>query len=143
MTRHAATFVWAALLVMPFAFLAVASGAASRTPVPELREPLFWTAVAASALNVALAWRLPPRLGPPRANDRDAVAFTRVLVSIALGEAAAMAPLVAYMLSPDARLLAVAAADVLALALLYPSDRRWAALRPAPEEAGLRAAEVR
>jgi hypothetical protein len=142
-TRRAAAFVWAALLVVPFAFLAVASGAASRAPVPELREPIFWTAVAASALNVALAWRLPPRLGPERASDVDAVAFTRVLVSLALGEAAAMAPLVAYMLTPDAWLLAVAAADLLALVLLYPSDRRWAALRPVPDVAGMPAAEVR
>ncbi len=143
MTRRTATGVWGALLVVPVAFTAVASRAATRAPVPEAHDPLLWAAVAASALNLALAWRLPLRLGPCRACDPDAVAFARVLVSLALCEAAALAPLVAYMLQPDAWLLALGAAGLLALALLYPSDRRWAALRPEPDLAGLPAQGVR
>jgi hypothetical protein len=143
MSRRAAAWLWAAVLVVPFAFAPVAIRAASADPVPEARDPLLWAAFAASLVNVALAWRLPPRLGPRRASDGDAVAFARVVVSLALGEAAAMAPLVAYMLYPDPWLLAVAGADVLALLLLYPSGRRWAALRPEAEGAPLPFAEAR
>jgi hypothetical protein len=143
MSRRAAAWMWAALLVVPFAFAPVAFRAASADPVPEARDPLLWAAFAASLVNVALAWRLPPRLGPHRANDRDAVAFVRVVVSLALGEAAAMAPLVAYMLYPDRWLLAVLGLDVLAFLLLYPSGRRWAALRPEPDGEPLPLAEAR
>jgi hypothetical protein len=143
MSRRAAAWVWAALLVVPLAFAPVALRAACANPVPEARDPLLWAAFAASVVNVALAWRLPPRLGPHRASDGDAVAFARVVVSLALGEAAAMAPLVAYMLHPDPWLLAVLGLDLVALLLLYPSDRRWAALRPAPDAGGLPFAEAR
>jgi hypothetical protein len=134
MTRRAAIWIWGALLVVPVAFAPVAFRAASASPIPEARAPLLWAALSASFVNLALAWRLPPRLGPPRALDRDAVAFARAAVSLALGEAAVLAPLVAYVLHPDRWLLAIAAADLVALAALYPSARRWEALRP---EAGL------
>jgi hypothetical protein len=132
MTRKTATVAWAALLVIPLAFMAVASTVAGRFVAPRLVEPVFWLALAASALNVVLSRALPPRLGPERACDRDAVAFTRVLVGIALCEAAAMAPIVAYMISRDRRLLGVLALDLLALVLLRPSDAQWARLSPAP-----------
>jgi len=142
-TRRAAVWVWAALLVVPFAFAPVALRAAAADPVPEARAPLLWAAFAASAVNVALAWRLPPRLGPRRAIDRDAVAFARVVVSLALGAAGAIAPLVAYMLYPDRALLALLGADALAFLLLYPSARRWTGLRPEPGLESLPLAEAR
>jgi len=135
MSRRTATLFWAALLVVPFAFLAVARKVAAASPDASLVEPLFWLAIAASVLNVTLARVLPPRLGPSRAHAPGAVAFARILVSLALCEAAALAPLVAYMLTRDARLLAIAALDVLALAVLFPSDRRWDALMPGPDAA--------
>jgi hypothetical protein len=131
MTRRTARLVWAAMLLVPFAFLAVAARVARDHAAPGLAEPLFWLAILASAGNLVLARLLPPRLGPDRARDRDAVAFQRVLVSLALCEAAALAPVVAYMLASDARLLGVLAADALALLAFFPSDRRWEALRPA------------
>jgi hypothetical protein len=132
MTRRTARLIWAALLATPFLFLAVATAVSREAYAPGLTQPLFWLAVAASALNVALSRVLPPRLGPDRADDRDAVAFTRFLVGLALCDAAAMAPLVAYMITRDARLLAVVALDVVALLLLYPSDPRWQRLLPEP-----------
>ena len=104
---------------------------------------------AASAGNLVLARALPPRLGPRRAHDRDAVAFTRVLVSLALCEAAALAPVVAHVITRDARLLGLLAATAAALVAAYPSDRRWRALRPEGDEepaapaAGERVARVR
>jgi len=58
------------------------------------------------------------------------VAFTRVLVSFALCEAAALAPLVAFMVTRDLRLLALVAVDVLALVLLFPTPARWERLEP-------------
>jgi hypothetical protein len=134
MTRHTAVFTWAALLVVPFAFLAVTFNVVPVGPsVPSLAGPVLALAAAASAVNVALAFALPARLGPAVAHDRDAVAFARALVSLALGEAAALAPVVARMITRDARLLAVFAADVAALAALYPSRRRWAGLLPRGE----------
>ena len=130
MTRRAARLIWAALLVTPFLFGAVAFAFARPPRSPEIVAPVFWLAVAASALNVALSRLLPPRLGPATASDGEAVAFTRLLVGFALCDAAAMAPLVAFMVTRDPRLLAVFALALLALVLLYPSDPRWEALRP-------------
>jgi hypothetical protein len=135
MTRRTAVFLWASMLVVPFAFAAVAFRGARAVAPAELGEPLFWLMLLVAAGNVALARALPPRLHAPRAHAGEAVAFTRVLVSLALCEAGAIAPLVAYMLTRDARLLGVVAASVLALVLLFPSDRRWAALRPCREPA--------
>jgi hypothetical protein len=133
MNRRTATLVWAAMLVVPFAFMGVALGAAHDRAPAGLEDPLLWSALAVSAVNVVLARVLPPRLGPARAHDREAVAFTRVVVALALSEAAALAPLVAYILSRDPRLLVVLAAAVLAHAALFPSVRRWSALLPGPD----------
>ncbi len=130
MSRRTAVFVWAALLVVPFAFLGVALTVADVHADPALAGPILALAAAASEANVALAWTLPRLLGPDRAQERDAVAFARALVALALGEAAAITPVVAYVLARDGRLLAVLAASVAALAALYPSGRRWEALRP-------------
>ncbi len=138
-TRRTAVLLWAAMLIVPFAFLGVALGARDHA-APGLAAPLLGLAAAASAVNVALAWLLPPRLGPARARDGEPVAFTRVLVSLALCEAAALAPVVASIVAPDPRLLAVLAADVAALLALYPSARRWGALRPPDDGDALRAA---
>lgn len=136
-TRRTATFVWAAMLVVPIAFLSVAFTIEPEHEAPGLAGPLLWTAVLVSVANVALAWVLPPRLGPARAHDRDAVAFTRAVVSLALCEAAALAPVVAYMITRDPRLLAVLAADVGAILAFYPSGLRWDALRPLGDSDGL------
>ena len=122
--------MWVTLLVVPLAFLAVASRVAGAFVAPRLVQPVFWGALGASALIVVLSRALPPRLGPEQAVDRDLVAFTRVLVGMALCEAAAMAPVVAYMISSDRRLHAVLALDLLALVLLFPSDARWSRLLP-------------
>ena len=130
MTRRMAVALWAAMLVVPFAFAAVALRGAGAPAGAGLEEPLFWLAVLVAAGNVALARALPPRLHPPCEQDPEALRFTRVLVSLALCEAGAIAPLVAYLAARDARLLAVAAASVVALVLLYPTERRWAALLP-------------
>ena len=135
MTRRAATLVWAGMLVVPCAFTAVAFRASRDGVGGALREPLFWLAVVASAGNLVLSRLLPPRLGPERANDRDAVAFARVVVSLALAEAGALAPLVAFMLTRDLRLLGLLALDVLALVVLFPSEGRWHALLPDPDGA--------
>jgi hypothetical protein len=138
MTRQAARLIWAALVATPFFFGAVAFAYARPPRSPGIVAPVFWLAVAASALNLALARLLPPRLGPAAAQDRDAVAFTRLLVSFALCDAAAMAPLVGFMVTRDLRLLALVAVDVLALLLLFPTEARWERLRPAAYARGVR-----
>jgi hypothetical protein len=134
MTRRTATFIWTALLFVPLAFMAVAF-TVPQAQAPRLTVPAFWLAVGASALNVVLSRVLPPQLGPARASDRDAVAFTRMIVALALSEAAAIAPLVAYMVTRDPRLLGVLALDLLALVVLFPSEGRWASLLPEPNGA--------
>ncbi len=141
-TRRTAVLLWAAMLVVPFAFLADARTLAPTHAAPALAPALVALAAGASVLNVVLAWWLPPRLGPARAHDREAVAFTRALVAIALCEAAALAPVVAAIVAPEPRLLAVLAADVAALLGFYPSARRWDALLP-PDDAALEAARER
>jgi hypothetical protein len=141
-TRRTAVLLWAAMVAVPFAFLPVALTVPRGHAAPALAPALLALAAAVSVVNVGLAWWLPPRLGPARAHDPDAVAFTRALVAMALCEAAALAPVVAAMVAPEPRLLAVLAADVAALLGFFPSAGRWAALRP-PDDAGLRAARER
>ena len=125
MTRRIATLLWAALLVVPLAFLGVAMTLERHTPSTEHRALLLWVAVVASAFNVALSRVLPPRLEAARGGGREAVTLTRFLVGWALCEAAALFPLVAYLVTHDPRLVVVLALDVIALVFLYPSDRRW------------------
>jgi hypothetical protein len=135
-TRQAALAVWSALLVLPLAFLAVvlAVGGADRVST-SLTPVFFWITIAASVLDLSLAWLLAPRIGGAGSSDPNAVAFSRLLFAWALGEAAAIFPLVAYLLTGDARLIGVLAVDLLALVLLYPSDDRWASMTPAGAEA--------
>jgi hypothetical protein len=131
MTRRIATLLWAALLVLPIAFLGVATTLERHAPSTEHGALLLWLAIVASAFNVALSRVLPPRLEAARGGGREAVTLTRFLVGWALCEAAALFPLVAFLVTRDPRLVAVLALDVIALVLLYPSDRRWNRLAPA------------
>ncbi len=131
MTRRIATLLWAALLVVPIAFLGVAVTLENHPPYTEHGALLLGIAVVASAFNVALSRVLPPRLEAIRRGGRDVVTLTRFLVGWALCEAAALFPLVAYLVSHDPRLVVVLALDMAALVLLYPSDRRWNRLAPA------------
>jgi hypothetical protein len=41
---------------------------------------------------------------------------------------------VAYLITDDARLIGVFAVDLLAFALLYPSDQRWESVTPEAED---------
>ncbi|HVH04414.1 MAG TPA: hypothetical protein VNE71_00265 [Myxococcota bacterium] len=125
MTRRIATLLWAALLVVPLAFLGVALTLHRGAPSTEHRTLFLWLAVAASAFNVALSRVLPPRLDSARGSGREAATLTRFLVGWSLCEAAALFPLVAYLVTRDVRLVVVLALDVIALVFLYPSDRRW------------------
>jgi len=104
--------------------------------VPSTGTRTFWLTVVASAFNIALSRLLPPRLGPFR-TGREATAFTRLVVAWALCEAAALFPLVVWIVSGDPRLLGVCAVDLIALLTLYPSDARWESLSP-PESTGSR-----
>ncbi len=129
--RRVAVVVWASMLLVPFAFLALTSA----LPMPArgrpgaMRDLLFWLVAGTSALAILLSRALPRRIGPrPDAGGRDLVAFTRLIVAWSLCEAAALLPLVARMLTDDERLLAFFALDVVALATLFPSGDRWAAL---------------
>jgi hypothetical protein len=136
MTRQAAKLIWAALVATPFLFGAVTFAVAKAPRAPQLAAPAFWLAALASAVNVALSRLLPPRLGPRAATHRDAVACTRLLVGFALCDAAALAPLVAFIVTRDVRLLGLVALDVLALILLYPTESRWRRLLPEAVTAG-------
>jgi hypothetical protein len=122
-TRRSATLLWVALLLVPVAFLVLVLFRGG-LGCPHALEAGFWLAVGASALNVTLSRVLPARLGSAR-SEPHALAFTRLLVAWALCDAAAIAPLVAYTLTSDPRLLGVFAVDLLALVLLFPSDLRW------------------
>jgi hypothetical protein len=128
-TRGAATAAWGSMVVLPFFFMAVADSARWGAARPETTTPLFWLSVAVSVVAIAASRVLPPRLGPFRAGV-EATAFTRLLVAWALCEAAALFPLVAWIVAGDHRLIGVFGVDVLALVLLFPSDHRWASLRP-------------
>jgi phosphotransferase system glucose/maltose/N-acetylglucosamine-specific IIC component len=133
-TRRAATLVWTALLVVPFSFLALAATVRWSAARSEAGPAAFWIAVAVAALNVTLSRVLPGRLRPSQAG-RQATVFARLVVAWALCEAAALFPLVAWIVTGDPRLVGVFAVGLLALLLLYPSDHRWASL--APPEPGI------
>jgi hypothetical protein len=140
-TRRAALLVWTALLVLALAFLGVVLAAGGqRDTSPAVRDGLFWIVTAASALDIALVRLLAPRIGGEVSTDPQAVAFTRLLFAWAVSEAAVIFPLVAYLITDDARLIGVFGVDLLALALLFPSDQRWESVTP---EAADGAAAVR
>jgi len=133
--RRAAQVVFVGLLVVPFAFLAVAVAKQWAGGAPELRAVLFWIAIAVSAFDIALSRVLPGRI-PLSRTGPEATAFARLSLAWALCEAAILFPLVAYIMTGDGRLLGVFALDVIALLTLWPSDARWkAALPPAPGQA--------
>jgi hypothetical protein len=136
-TRRAATLVWAAMLVVPFFFLALADTARWSGGRPGATTLLFWLTVAVSALNIVLSRSLPQRLGPFRAG-REATVFARLLVAWALCESAALFPLVSWIVSGDPRLIGVFGVDLLALVLLFPSDPRWESLAPPLDPASVR-----
>jgi hypothetical protein len=131
-SRRAATAIWAAMLVVPICFMAVASTARWGAAEPGTAALLFWVSVVVSVFTLTLAVRLPPRLGPFRAGPA-ATAFARLVVGWSLCEAAAFFPLIAWIVSGDARLVGESALDLCALGLLFPSDRRWASLLPPSE----------
>ena len=135
MMRRVATWIWAALLAVPVAFCAVALRIA-RPGAPGAAGSLLQAAAALTAVNVLLAFTIPPRIFPASAGGREGVALARSLVSWALCDAAAIFPLVAFVVTGDARQLALAAGGVVALALVYPAPRRWARLLPPEPDAG-------
>jgi hypothetical protein len=130
LTRKAALAIWWALVLLPLAFLVVILGLEGEPQSPELRPLFFWLAVGASVLDVVLSRVLAPRVGSTTTSDPEALAFTRLLLGWALCEAAALFPLVAYLITGDARLLGVFAVDLLALVLLFPSAGRIESLMP-------------
>jgi hypothetical protein len=117
------------MVVLPFFFMAVADSARWGAVRPGTTTPLFWLTAAVSVVAIAASRLLPPKLGPFHAGA-EATAFTRLLVAWALCEAAALFPMVAWIVAGDLRLIGVFGVDVLALVLLFPSDHRWASLRP-------------
>lgn len=135
-TLRTAKLIWAALVLTPVLFAEVAAALSPVPRAPQLAEPALVLAALASILNVALSRILPPRLGPRASAHRDAVAFTRALVGFALCDAAALAPVVAFILTRDVRLFGLVALDVLALILLFPTEVRWQRLLPQPAPAG-------
>jgi len=128
-TRRAAALVWGSMLVVPFFFMALADVARWGGRGAGATALLFWLTVGTSALLIVASRALPERLGPFRAG-REATAFARLLVAWALCEAAALFPLVAWIVTGDPRLIGVFGVDLLALVLLYPSDHRWESLAP-------------
>lgn len=128
-TRQAAALAWAAMLVLPFFFMGLAEASRWRQDGRAVTAPLFWATVGVSAACIALSRVMPQRLGPFRAG-REATAFARLLVAWLLCEAAALFPLVAWIVTGDPRLIGVFGVDLLALLLLAPSDLRWASMLP-------------
>jgi hypothetical protein len=125
--------LWAAMLVVPFAFLAMSRAVASVPSSPELTGLFFWIAVGASAFAVILSRVLPLRLGVARAGP-EATILSRLAVAWALCEAAILFPVLARLLTGDPRLLGVFAVDMIALVLLYPSDAYIQSLAPSEDE---------
>lgn len=132
--RRAARFIFTALLLGPFAFLAVAR-TIGPAGAPRPSALVLWTSVAATALSIALSRALPPRVRAAGASD-EAIAFVRLLLAWAVCDAAILFPLVAHVVTADPWLLGVAAIGLLALVLLAPTEARWrAALVDVVEEA--------
>jgi hypothetical protein len=131
--RRAARVVFVALLVVPLAFLGMAWTLPPGGAGPDLRALLFWVAIAASALAVALARLLPPRVAPAR-GEPGTTALVRLLLGWSLCEAAVLFPVVAFVETRDARLLGVFAVDLLALLLLAPTRARWRSALPADDD---------
>ena len=143
MTRRIATLLWAALLVVPIAFLGVAMTLERHTPSTEHGALLLWVAVVASAFNVALSRVLPPRLEAASRSGREAVTLTRFLVALGALRGGGARPARRLPASRTIRASSwCSPLDVVALVFLYPCDRRWNRLAAAATAARSRAGEA-
>ncbi|HET7752485.1 MAG TPA: hypothetical protein VFK85_01130 [Anaeromyxobacteraceae bacterium] len=123
-----ALFVWASMLVMLLLFLAVVVTLSPPTwasfSVP--RDVLLAVVAATSVVGVVAA-RVVPRHLAPRAGDGrgEITALTRLILGWSLCEAAAIFPLIGFLMTRDWRLLLVFFADVAALVAYCPTRARW------------------
>jgi hypothetical protein len=130
-SRRIAVVVWAGMLVGPLFFALATLAAVPRADLrqPELRGLFLWMSAAVVGLGVVVSRVLPPRVGPRGAGaSRDALAFTRSVLGWAIAEGAVLFPLVARLVTDDARLLALFVVALASLAALYPGEERWASL---------------
>jgi hypothetical protein len=124
-TRRLALVIWGAMMLVPLLFLAVADAVRWPSPLGADTGLLFGVTLAASALFISLAHLLPPSL-PSSSAGPGATVLVRMLVGWALCEAAALFPLMAWIVTGDQRLLGVCAVDLAALLTLFPREARWA-----------------
>jgi hypothetical protein len=99
----------------------------------------LWMAAAVAGLGIVMSRVLPRRIGPRgEAASRGATALARLLVAWAILEGAALFPLVAFLITGDARLFLVAAAVLAAHVSLFPTEGLWAnlAAQPLPSQGG-------
>ncbi len=129
MNRSVALLVWSSTLLVPLFFGGVAEAVRGDAPHLPHNGVLFWVTVVVSAACIALSQVVPQRVAAVPAG-REATAFIRLVSGWALLEGAALLPLVAWIVTEDRRLLGVCAVDLLALVLLFPSERRWQRLLP-------------
>lgn len=124
-SRRTATVVWAGMLVGAL-LLALATAAAPRPEAPSEAEKdlLLWMTAGLVGVGVVLS-RAVPRLASSRGAGGGA--FGRLVVAWAIGEGAAIFPLVTRVVTGDPRLLLLFAVALASLATLYPTEDRWAA----------------
>jgi hypothetical protein len=129
MNRSVALLVWSSTLLVPLFFGGVAKAMRGDAPHLPPNSVVFWVTVLTSAACIALAQVVPQKVAAVPAG-REATAFIRLVSGWALCEGAALFPLVAWIVTDDARLLGVCAVDLLALVMLFPSEHRWERLLP-------------
>jgi len=133
--RRVALALWCGMLAQLALFFAMVL--ALTRPGPAFAPALAPDRVLGLAAPLGLGGIVLSRLLPARMRESsgrpETLGLVRFLVCWGVCDAAAVVPLVAYLLTRDVRLLAVFGAAALALALYYPSPDRWAKLA-APEE---------
>lgn len=138
--RRVAIVAWAAMLVQLALFLgmvlALSSGPGVRFPFAPPPGLVFWGAAAVSVAGVVCSRLLPLRIVRQAGGRPETLGLVRLLVGWAVCDAVAICPLIGYLLVSDARLLALFAADAVALVTYFPSPNRWAQLGLVPESGG-------
>lgn len=123
--RLTAWITWGALVfgVLAFAVVAALVGPGLRrgltAPIPEVLPP--------AALGVAILLLVASRI-VPGALPSGTPPLARNIVATALGEAAALMGLVAWMLTGSAQALAAAGVGLAAMLACLPGDARWRVL---------------
>jgi FtsH-binding integral membrane protein len=134
--RTQARLVWfaiAALFVAAVVGSLVAASSIPAAPDPALGEIFLAVASVVVVVDIAVGFFITSRIrkNAPASAPPDGIAATQVIIGAATSLSGGLVSAVFFFITHQGLILLLAAPSALVLLLWFPSERRWAALRPA------------